>query len=318
MSKTKLALIIPCYNEDLVLESTINKLLCVLDGLIQKGKISNDSFIYLVDDGSYDTTWQIIESFHHTTRGRIKGCKFIKNYGNQKALIAGLLDVNRIGCECAITIDADLQQDEHSIEIFIDAFHSGAEVVLGVRNDRKTDSFFKKISAIFFYKLINLLGVKIPLHHSDYRLVSRRALQILEKYSESELFLRGFFNDIGLSTKYVRFNVKPRRAGKSKFNFCSLTNLALNGITSHSVVPLRLISLIGLITVLISFCVGCQALYDKYILQTAPSGWATIVILIVFFGGLQIFGLGVIGEYIGQIFKDVKSRPSYIKEFEIM
>ena len=317
MSKTRLAIIIPCYNEELVIESTIERLLSVLAGIQEKGKISEESYLYLIDDGSRDKTWHIIDSMHQKYGSRIKGCCFVRNYGNQKALIAGLLGVKEIGCDCVVSIDADLQQDEFAIEKFVDEFHNGADIVSGIRNNRKTDSFLKKITATCFYKLMNLLGVKIPQNHSDYRLVSYRALEILEKHSEKELFLRGFFHATGLKTAYVHFDVKPRELGHSKFNFVSLTSLALNGITSYSVVPLRLISAIGFLTVLVSVIVGLDAIYDKYVLQDTPSGWATIVILLVFFGGLQIFCLGIIGEYLGQVFKEVKSRPRYIKETEI-
>ncbi len=318
MSKTKLALIIPCYNEELVIGTTVRTLLNVLNGIIEKDKISKDSYIYLINDGSKDNTWQIIESLHKEFGKKIKACRFVRNYGNQKALIAGLLDVKQIGCDCVISIDADLQQDENSIEKFIDEFHAGAEIVSGIRNDRKTDSLFKKSTATCFYKLMNLLGVRIPAHHSDFRLVSKKALEILEQYEERELFLRGFFHETGLKTAYVNFDVKPRALGTSKFNVISLTSLALNGITSYSIIPLRMISAIGFITVLISIIVGLQAIYDKYVLKDTPSGWATLVILLVFFGGLQIFCLGVIGEYLGQIFNEVKSRPRYIKDCEIL
>ena len=318
MSKTKLALIIPCYNEELVIDSTVRTLLNVLNGIIEKKKISKDSYIYLIDDGSKDRTWEIIESLNNEFGKKIKACRFLRNYGNQKALIAGLSSVNEIGCDCAISIDADLQQDENAIEKFIDEFHNGAEIVSGIRNNRKPDSLFKKTTATCFYKLMNLLGVKIPPNHSDFRLVSKKALEIMSQYEEKELFLRGFFHETGLKTAYVNFDVKPRALGTSKFNFVSLTSLALNGITSYSVVPLRLISAIGFLTVLISIAVGIDAIYDKYVLKDTPSGWATIVILLVFFGGLQIFCLGIIGEYLGQVFKEVKSRPRYIKSKEIV
>lgn len=318
MSKdTKLALIIPCYNEELVLESTVKTLLKVLDDLIKKEKIREDSYIYLVDDGSKDKTWEIIEHLNQTHPLRVKGVKFVRNYGNQRALIAGLIGVRNVGCDCAISIDADLQQDENAIEKFIDEFHDGAEIVSGIRNDRKTDSFFKKFTALCFYKLMNLLGVKIPPNHSDFRLVSRNALEILEKYSERELFLRGFFHETGLKTAYVHFDVKPRALGCSKFNFVSLTTLALNGITSYSIVPLRLISAVGLLAIFASSIVGIDAICDKFIRHDAPSGWATIVILLVFMGGFQIFCLGIIGEYLGQVFNEVKNRPRYIVEKEL-
>ena len=236
----------------------------------------------------------------------------------QPLISKSFTSVKEIGCDCAISIDADLQQDENVIEKFIDEYHNGADIVSGIRNDRKTDSLFKKTTATCFYKLMNILGVKIPANHSDFRLVSKKALEILAQYDEKELFLRGFFHEIGLKTSYVNFNVKPRALGTTKFNFISLTSLALNGITSYSIVPLRLISAIGFLTVLISIAVGIDAIYDKYVLKDTPSGWATIVILLVFFGGLQIFCLGIIGEYLGQIFKEVKSRPRYIKQTEIL
>lgn len=316
-NKTKLAIIIPCFNEELVIKSTVETLLGVIDQIIAKGKISQDSYIYLVDDGSKDKTWEIIESLHEKYSNRVKGVKFIRNYGNQKALIAGLLGVKEIGCDCVVSIDADLQQDENAIEKFIDEYHNGAEIVSGIRNDRKTDSFFKKYTALCFYKLMNILGVKIPPNHSDFRLVSRKGLEILQKYSESGLFLRGFFHELGLKTSYVHFDVKPRALGHSKFNFFSLTSLALNGITAFSVVPLRIIAAIGVLTVLGSFILALDVIVEKYILHTTPDGWATLVILFAFFGGLQIFCLGIIGEYLGQIFNEVKARPRYIKEKEI-
>ena len=315
---TKLAIIIPCFNEELVIKSTVDTLISVMDKIIVKGKISNESYIYLVDDGSKDTTWSIIESLHNTYGARVKGTKFIRNYGNQKALIAGLLGVKEIGCDCVISIDADLQQDENAIELFIDEFHNGAEIVSGIRNDRKTDSFFKKHTALCFYRLMNLLGVKIPPNHSDFRLVSKKGLEILEKYSEAGLFLRSFFHEIGLKTAYVHFDVKPRKAGCSKFNFFSLTSLALNGITAFSIVPLRIIAAMGVITVLGSFLLAAEVIFEKYFLHNTPSGWATLVVLLAFFGGLQIFCLGIIGEYMGQIFNEVKARPRYIKEKEIV
>ena len=315
---TKLAIIIPCYNEELVIESTVRTLISVLDDIISKGKISQDSYLYLIDDGSKDKTWEIIEKLNNEFCGRVKALKFMRNYGNQKALIAGLSGVKEIGCDCVVSIDADLQQDEYAIEKFVDEFHNGADIVSGIRNDRKTDSFFKKYTALCFYKLMNLLGVKIPPNHSDFRLVSNKALTVLSKFTESELFLRGFFHETGLRTAYVNFDVKPRALGCSKFNFFSLTSLALNGITSYSIVPLRLIQAVGVMTIFASFLIGVMAVYDKYIMHNTPAGWTTLVILLIFFGGLQLFCLGIIGEYLGQIFKEVKSRPRFIKDIELL
>ena len=196
MQTPKLAVTIPCYNEALCVESTCKRLLEVLNLLAEKGKISQDSYLYLVDDGSSDNTWEIIEQLHNSYPERIKALKFIRNYGNQKALVAGLEGVRELGCDCVVSIDADLQQDENSIEDFVDAFSEGDDVVLGVRNDRKDDSFFKKSTAVLFYKLMNLLGAKIPINHSDYRLVSKRALDVMTLYPEKALFLRGFFHEV--------------------------------------------------------------------------------------------------------------------------
>lgn len=316
MTKSTLAIIIPCFNEELLIESTVRSLFEVIDSLIAKEKISPKSFIYLVDDGSKDKTWEIIEKLHKENN-LIKGARFVKNYGNQKALMAGLLGVREIGCDCVVSIDADLQQDQWAIETFVDKFQEGYDIVSGIRNGRETDSFFKKYTALFFYKLMNLLGARIPVNHSDYRLVSKRALDIMSQYCEKQLFLRGFFHEIGLKTAYVKFDVKPRMLGKSKFNFLSLLGLALNGITSFSIIPLRIIAVLGFVMALFSFGLGLQVLYEKIFLNSTPKGWATQVVMLAFFGGLQIFCLGIIGEYLGQVYREVKARPRYIKDIEL-
>ncbi len=316
MKKSTLAIIVPCYNEELCIRSTIERLLEVMQMLNNKGKISEASYIYFVDDGSTDSTWQIITEYNRRTH-HVKGTRFVRNYGNQKALLAGLEGVRKIGCDCVVSIDADLQQDEMAIEKFIDEFHNGAQIVSGIRNDRKTDGFIKKITALMFYKTMNLLGAKIPVNHSDYRLVSKKALDIMEQFDERYLFLRGFFNELGLKTAYVKFDVKPRFAGKSKFNFMTLTKLALDGITSYSVRPLRLIAVLGFLMGFFGFVVGIETIIEKVYFNNSPNGWATAVILLCVFGGLQIFCLGIIGEYVGQVFREVKGRPRYIKEDEL-
>lgn len=316
MNKPTLAIIIPCFNEELLVESTVKSLFEVINSLIKKGKINQDSYIYLVDDGSKDKTWEIIERLHQQNN-LVKGMRFVRNYGNQKALMAGLLGVRDIGCDCVVSIDADLQQDEWAIETFIDRFSEGNDIVSGIRNRRDTDSFYKKYTALFFYKLMNLLGAKIPVNHSDYRLVSKRALDILAQYPEKQLFLRGFFHEIGLKTAYVKFDVKPRMLGKSKFNFISLLGLALNGITSFSIVPLRIIAVLGFFMALFSFGVGAEVVYEKLVLNSTPKGWATQIVVLAFFGGIQLFCLGIIGEYLGQVYREVKARPRYIKDIEL-
>lgn len=316
MEKPRLAIIVPCFNEELCVKSTVEQLLNVLNKLVSDEKIKHDSYIYLVDDGSVDKTWEIIEEFHNKNK-LIKGLKFVRNFGNQKALLAGLDCVRAIGCDCAVSIDADLQQDEWAIEKFVDEYMKGADIVSGIRNDRKTDSFFKKITALMFYKTMNILGAKIPPNHSDYRLVSKRALNILEQYPEKYLFLRGFFNEVGLKTAYVNFDVKPRMAGESKFNFVSLMGLALNGITSYSVVPLRFVTVLGFCMALFGFLVGVETVIEKIFWHNSPNGWATTIILLCVFGGIQLFCLGLIGEYVGQVYREVKARPRYIKDIEL-
>lgn len=316
MEIPQLAIIIPCYNEELCIESTVSQLFVVLDELIKKGKIKDSSYLYLIDDGSKDKTWSLIEDFHNKNP-RVKGLKFITNFGNQKAIIAGLEGVRNIGCDCVVSIDADLQQDEWAIEKFVDEYMNGADIVSGIRNNRKTDSFLKKATAIMFYKTMNILGAKIPQNHSDYRLVSKRALDIMAQFPEKALFLRGFFNEIGLKTAYVKFDVKPRMAGESKFNFMSLMALALNGITSYSVVPLRFVAVLGFFMALFGFAAGFETVLEKLIWDTSPNGWATSIILSCVFGGTQLFCLGLIGEYVGQVFREVKARPRYIKDIEL-
>lgn len=316
MRKPTLAITIPCFNEELLIESTVNSLFEVINALIEKGKILEDSYIYLVDDGSQDNTWAIIERLHKENP-LVKGVRFVKNYGNQKALMAGLLGVRTLGCDCVVSIDADLQQDQWAIERFVDAYSQGYDIVSGIRNSRETDSFYKKYTALFFYKLMNLLGARIPVNHSDYRLVSKRALDILAQYTEKQLFLRGFFHEIGLKTAYVNFDVKPRMLGESKFNFLSLLGLALNGITSFSIIPLRIIAILGFFMALFSFGLGLQVLWEKVFLNSTPKGWATQVVMLAFFGGIQIFCLGIIGEYLGQVYREVKARPRYIKDIEL-
>lgn len=316
MEKPQLAIVIPCYNEELCIENTVRRLFEIINDLISKGKIKDTSYLYLVDDGSKDATWSIIERLHGENN-LVKGVKFIRNFGNQKALIAGLEGVRELYCDCVVTIDADLQQDERAIENFIDEYMMGNDIVLGIRNNRKTDSFFKKTTALMFYKVMNWLGARITINHSDYRLVSKKALDIMKLFPEKAFFLRGFFSEMGLKTSYVKFDVKQRMAGESKFNFASLVSLALNGITSYSVVPLRIVAVIGFLMAVFAFIMGMDIIFEKIFFHNSPSGWATQAILLCAFGGVQLFCLGIIGEYIGQLYREVKARPRYIKDIEL-
>ena len=316
MNIPKLAIIIPCYNEELCVENTAQKLFAVLNHLIRLNKIRKDSYMYFIDDGSQDRTWAIIERMHRLNP-LVKGQKFIKNFGNQKAIIAGLEAVKRIGCDCVVSIDADLQQDEWIIETFVDKYMQGYDVVSGIRNDRKTDTIFKKLTAIMFYKIMNILGANIPPNHSDFRLVSSNALDIISNFNERELFLRGFFNDVGFKTSYVKFDVKPRLVGRSKFNLFNLSSLALNGITSYSVIPLRIVSVFGICMTIVSIIMGSIAVCNKIFFAHFQHDWVIDLIMSCFFGGIELFCLGTIGEYIGQIFLEVKGRPRYIIDKEL-
>lgn len=317
MTIPKLAVIIPCLNEEENIESTTKSLLSALEVLENNNEIAKDSFLYFVDDGSNDKTWNEIEKMHKENKEKVKGIKFSKNFGNQKAILAGLIESSNYNADCFITIDADLQQDENKIKEFIEKYKNGAEIVGGIRNDRKTDGIIKKISAIAFYKLMNIFGVKIKVNHSDYRLIGRKAVEALKKFSETNLFLRGIFYELGFKQDYVYFDVKPREKGKTKFTAKKLFTLAINGITSFSIVPLRIVSYIGIIMSIISFGVGISAWWEKFFNGTTIPGWATIIVTIGFVGGIQILCIGIIGEYLGQLFQEVKSRPRYIIDKEI-
>lgn len=314
----KLAIVVPCYNEQEALLTTATRLLEVLDELEKAELISKKSFLFFVDDGSGDNTFDVISKLHKDNK-KIKGLKFSKNFGNQNAILAGLNSVREIGVECAVTIDADLQQDENVIKDFILEFQSGNDLVFGIRKQYKKTNWFKKFSSAIFYKTMNLLGANITPNHSEYRLVGKKALDVLSQYGEFNLFLRGVFNEIGLKRAYVPYSIKPRMVGKTKFNWASLVGLALNGITSFSIVPLRFVAILGFLMALFSFGLGIQVVYEKLILDRwAFPGWATTVVAICFFAGVQTFCLGIIGEYLGQVYNEVKARPRYIKEIELV
>lgn len=312
----KLAVVVPCLNEEEGLNFTINRLKEILDQLIEDKTITNDSLIYLVDDGSTDKTWQVIASAHQADPERVKGLKLTSNFGNQNAILAGLRNVRIYEPECVITIDADLQQDETRIKDFIEEYKKGADVVFGIRNDRKTDNFFKKTSAKMFYKFMEQMGVYLIPNHSEYRLMGSHALKMFYMYNEKNIFIRGIFANMGLKSAEVRFDVKERKYGKSKFNFYSLMRLASWGITSFSVRPLRLIFYIGLIIAFISFLLGMVCIWNLYV----PPEYEILdnfkielfEVYETFASGLQILAIGVIGEYVGQILQEIKGRPNYL------
>lgn len=312
-----LSIIVPSLNEEGNILYTTERLLEIKKELVKNGEISDESFIFFVDDGSVDKTWKTIENCKAKYASAVKGIKFSRNFGNQKAIIAGLFEAYKYNADCYITIDADLQQDETKIKEFVQKYKAGAQIVCGVRNSRDTDGLLKKISALSFYKLMNILGVNIKVNHSDYRLVSKEVVETLKTFTETNLFLRGIFNELGYKKDYVYFDVKPRKIGKTKFTPFSLFSLAVSGITSFSLIPLRMVTFIGFFISIVSFLIGLSAFYDKYVLHNVVAGYATTIVTLSFIGGIQILCLGVIAEYLGQLFQEVKARPRYIIEKEI-
>ena len=303
---------LPCYNEELVLEETTSRLTLILQKLINNEKISSDSYILFIDDGSKDKTWEIIEDLSKNNLF-IKGIKLSKNQGHQNALLAGMeyvLDK----CDCLISLDADLQQDENSIEEFLDKFIDGCEVVLGIRNDRRTDSFFKKTTALAFYKLMSIMGVNVVKNHADYRLISNRANKSLLDFKEVNLFLRGLVPLIGYKMDYVYFDVKDRFAGESKYTLSKMLSFAIDGITSFSVTPLRVISAVGFLIFFFSIVMSLYVVGAILFTSSAVPGWASTVLPIYFLGGIQILSIGIVGEYIGKIYKETKRRPRFFIE----
>ena len=309
-----LSIIVPCFNEEDCIPSTTKRLLEIMNELISENVISDKSYIFYVDDGSTDKTWEIIDKYAQINPQRVRGVKFSRNFGNQKAILAGLTESRKYSPDCLITIDADLQQDETKIREFVQKYKGGAQIVCGIRNNRNTDGFFKKYSALAFYKFMNILGVKIKMNHSDYRLIGSEAADALAQFKETNLFLRGMFQELGFTKEYVYFDVKPREIGSSKFTPFSLLTLALSGITSFSLVPLRFVTFVGFFMSVFSFVIGLSAVYDHFIRQNTVPGWATIVVCVGFVGGIQILCLGVIAEYLGQLFQETKARPRYIIE----
>lgn len=314
MPAPTLAIVIPCYNEEAVITSTISRLTEVLNELREQGVVSDKSFLFLVDDGSADKTFELINEAHKNNPEKVKAISFTRNFGNQMAILAGMLELKKFDYDCCITIDADLQQDETKIKDFVEKFNEGNEIVYGVKIQRNDTSLFKKICAESFYKLMNVLGAKTCPNHSEYRLVSKKSVNVLSEYSEHNIFLRGVFQQMGEKSDVIYYDVKKRMAGVSKFSLFDLISLALQGITSFSIVPLRLVTFFGVFISFCSFLIGFSAILEKIFnlsLIMVP-GWATIVATISFVGGIQILCIGIIGEYLGQIFMEVKARPRYI------
>ena len=305
----KLYLVIPCYNEEAVLPETSKRLRVKFDDLMGAGKISPDSRIVFVNDGSKDKTWEMICELHKADP-MFRGICLSRNRGHQNALLAGLMTV-KDECDAAISMDADLQDDINAIDEMVDRYAEGYEVVYGVRSSRKKDTFFKRTTAQGFYKVMKAMGVETVYNHADYRLMSARALQALAEFEEVNLFLRGIVPLVGFKSTQVTYERGERFAGESKYPLKKMLAFATEGITSMSIKPIRLISTLGILVFLFSIGVLVYSVIRKFTGYTVP-GWAFLAVSIWALGGVQLLAIGVIGEYIGKIYLETKGRPRFI------
>lgn len=308
-----LTIVVPCFNEEEMLPISIPKFLLILEDLICKKLIDDNSKLLFIDDGSKDKTWEIILNYHQYNF-KVKGIKLSRNFGHQNALLAGLMKVDT---DIAISIDADLQDDPSVIYKMIEQYYEGSQIVFGVRNDRSTDSWAKKFFAQSYYKVLRKMGVDIIEDHADFRLMSKKALNTLGDFKEVNLFLRGIIPVLGYKTSKVYYARLERTAGETKYNLKKMIELALNGVTSFSVIPLMLIVWIGVFISIISGVMGLWALITKFFIGGTVHGWASIVVPMYFLGGIQLLTLGIIGIYISKVYLEVKSRPKFIIEDEI-
>ena len=306
-----LAIVLPCYNEEEVLPSTVERIDELLGDMIRTGQIAPDSFACFVDDGSRDQTWNLIRERTNRDQFRFRAVKLSRNYGHQQAILAGMEAVID-HCDCCATIDADLQDDLDVLREMVDKFRNGeAEIVLGVKRQRTVDSLFKQLTAKVFYRFLDWTGCKSVENHADFRLLSRKALRYLAEHQEYNLFLRGIILQLGLKTEFVHYDIVDRTAGTTKYTLAKMLNLALVGITSFSVIPLRFLFGIGLTFFVLSTLLTGWFIVDYWLDNTVP-GWATLATSIWALGGIQLMGLGILGEYIGRIFMEVKRRPRYL------
>lgn len=308
---TTLYVVVPCYNEEEVLPETSKRLAAKLTDLESQGRISPDSRVLFVDDGSKDRTWQMISELHRQDP-RFGGVKLSRNRGHQNALLAGLMTAKSL-CDAAISMDADLQDDINAMDRMLDAYEDGCDVVYGVRSSRAKDTFFKRATAQGFYKFMKLMGVDIVYNHADYRLMSRRALEGLEKFDEVNLFLRGIVPLIGYKSASVEYERAERFAGESKYPLKKMLAFAFDGITSFSVKPIRWVTGLGFLIFAASILAMIYILVVKLLGHTV-AGWSTTAASIWLLGGIQLLCVGIVGEYIGKIYIEVKSRPRYIIE----
>ncbi|MED4905470.1 glycosyltransferase family 2 protein [Parageobacillus thermoglucosidasius] len=311
MQKPVLTIVVPCYNEEDVLPETIKQLTNVLEHLMEEHLIASGSKVLFVDDGSRDRTWELIEQ-ESERNPLVTGIKLSRNFGHQKALLAGL-ETAKNDSDCVISIDADLQDDVSAIREFVVKYWEGYDIVYGVRRSRDADTWFKRATAQWFYRFMQKLGVHVVYNHADFRLMSKRALEELSRYTEVNIFLRGIVPLLGFRTTKVFYDRKERFAGQSKYPLKKMLSFAFDGITSFSIAPIRFITFIGFLAFFLSSIAGIYALAVK-LLGHAESGWTSIIISIWFIGGLLLMGIGLIGEYIGKIYQEVKRRPRFTIE----
>jgi glycosyltransferase involved in cell wall biosynthesis len=305
-----LAIVVPCYNEEDVLPESARRLTLLLDHMQAEKLIEPESAIYFVDDGSSDHTWNIIMTLA-AADSRIHGIKLSRNRGHQNALLAGLLTV---AGDAVVTVDADLQDNIGSIDDMVRRFGEGYEIVYGVRTSRATDTRFKRSSANAYYRLLRWMGANVVQDHADFRLMGRRAVECLRDYPEVNLFLRGIVPQLGFATVTVQYDRNGRFAGETKYPLGKMVALAIDGITSFSVTPLRIISLLGFVTCFLSLIMIAFIVYGHYVLNSTIPGWASSVIPIYFLGGIQMLGIGIVGEYIAKMYLETKRRPRYVIE----
>jgi polyisoprenyl-phosphate glycosyltransferase len=306
-----LAIVVPCFNEAAVLSETSKQLQALLIELIKSGAVDASSRVWFVDDGSRDGTWSIVESESRTSGSRVCGIKLSRNRGHQSALLAGLMVATG---DALVSVDADLQDDLGAIAKMVDAFRRGSDIVYGVRSARTSDTMFKRATAEGYYRVLSALGVEVVFNHADYRLMSRRAVEALRSFPESNLFLRALIPQLGFRSTIVEYERKERFAGESKYPLSKMLALAWQGISSFSTMPLRAITALGFLVSLTSLGMGFWALAVRMFTNDALPGWASIVIPIFLISGVQLLALGVIGEYLAKVFMETKRRPHYFIE----
>ena len=311
----KLAIVVPCYKEEAVLAETTKRLSKLLDELIRDNQVSEESFILYVNDGSRDQTWPLIYQFHHANK-YVKGVNLAGNVGHQNALWAGMT-VAKDYADMIVSIDADLQDDVNSIKEMVQQYHQGYDIVYGVRKERKTDTWFKKNTALAFYKVMEKMGTKTVYNHADFRLMSKRALEYLLQFKERNLFIRGLVPLVGYKTTKVYYDRAERFAGESKYPLSKMLNFAIDGITSFSVKPIRLILGLGISFIVVAFCVLIWTLYS-YFTGHVVAGWSSLMLSIWFCSGCVLTCMGIVGEYIGKIYVECKERPRFNIETVLM